>query len=180
MLLAQFLSFGRTSAATAQEFGYKVKQFELERLGSVEYAQWQHPQETQKSITQPIVDAVKQFVREGDLVIDIGAHTGDTTVPMALAAGASGLCLAFEPNPFVFKILSANAGLNPEKTNIRPHNFAATEKPGEFVFHYTDGNYCNGGFKSQQKWPLFRRRHPLTVAGAQSLRPAEDRVPRVA
>ena len=165
MSLAQILSFGRTSAKTAQEFGHKLKRFELEREGVVEYAQWQHPQETQKSMTQAMVDAVRQFVKEGDLVIDIGAHTGDTTVPMALAAGASGLTLALEPNPFVYKILQQNASLNKDKTNIQAHNFAATQEPGEFTFHYTDGNYCNGGFKTQQKWPLFRRRHPLVVKG---------------
>jgi len=167
MSLAEVFPWLRSTPENSQveEFGYKLKTFELPRYGQVEYAQWQHPKETQKSITQPMVDAVSQFVKRGDLVIDIGAHTGDTTVPMALAAGEAGMTLALEPNPYVFKILSQNASLNRDKTHIEPHNFAATQDDGEFTFHYTDGMYCNGGFKTQQKWPMFRRRHPLNVQG---------------
>ena len=54
-------------------------------------------------MTQPAVDAVRQFVSPGDFVIDIGAHSGDTTVPMALAAGRGGCTLALEPNPYVLQ-----------------------------------------------------------------------------
>lgn len=163
MQLIDLIPFRRDAPKNVEEFGYQIKQFDLERTGRVEYAQWQHPKETQKSISQPMVDAVGQFVSPGDLVIDIGAHTGDTTVPMALATGPTGLTLALEPNPYVFKILSKNAALNRDKTRIDALNFAATADDGQFTFHYTDGMYCNGGFKTQQKWPLFRRRHPLLV-----------------
>ena len=76
-----------------------------------------HPYDMPKSITQPAVDAIRQFVSPGDFVIDIGAHSGDTTVPMALAAGQGGCTLALEPNRYVFKVLAANvtlaAGLRP-------------------------------------------------------------------
>lgn len=165
MSLINLIPFRRDAPRNVQEFGYELKSFELERTGRVEYAQWQHPKETQKSITQPMVDAVQQYVQPGDLVIDIGAHTGDTTLPMALATGPTGLTLALEPNPYVYKMLSKNASLNPELTRIDALNFAATQDDGQFTFHYTDGMYCNGGFKTQQKWPLFRRRHPLLVEG---------------
>lgn len=165
MSLTSLIPFGRLAPSKVQEFGYTVKSFELRREGHVEYAQWLHPKETQKTITQPMVDAVRQFVNPGDLVIDIGAHTGDTTLPMALATGPTGLTLALDPNPYVFKVLAKNASLNPEKTRIEALNIAATKQNGQFTFHYTDSMYCNGGFKSQQKWPLFRRRHPLQVEG---------------
>ncbi len=165
MLLTELFPFRRDAPADVEEFGYQLKSFDLKHDGRVEYAQWQHPKETAKSITQPMVDVVREFVSPGDLVIDIGAHTGDTTVPMALAAGPTGLTIALEPNPFVFKILAKNASLNPDKTRIKALNVAATAEDGQFTFHYTDGMYCNGGFKTQQKWPLFRRRHPLLVQG---------------
>ena len=163
MSLAEFLPWMRNKSV--EEFGYQIKSFDLPQDGTIKYAQWQHPKETSKSITQPMVDAVRQFVSEGDMVIDIGGHTGDTTVPMALAAGPTGMTLALEPNRYVFKILSKNASLNSEKTHIEAKNFAATAEDGHFTFHYTDGMYCNGGFKTEQKWPLFRRRHPLKVEG---------------
>ena len=34
----------------------------------------------------------------------IGAHIGDTTLPIALAAGKKGFVLALEPNPYVFHV----------------------------------------------------------------------------
>jgi FkbM family methyltransferase len=147
------------------DYGYHVRQFDLPRDGLIEYAQWQHPYDVPKSITQPAVDAIRQFVSPGDFVVDIGAHSGDTTVPMAIAAGQGGCTLALEPNPYVFKVLAANAALNCEKTNIVPRCCAATQSDGDFVFHYSDAGFCNGGFRSQQRWRLYRRKHTLTIQG---------------
>lgn len=157
--------FKRRQRVSFAEFKHEVRQFRLAKEGLVEYAQWLHPYETPKVMTQEAVDAVRCYVEPGDFVIDIGAHTGDTTVPMALAVGPTGCTLALEPNPFVFKVLAKNASLNFDKTNIVPQCYAATEREGRFVFHYSDAAFCNGGFKSQQRWRLFRRRYPLSVEG---------------
>ena len=97
-------------------------------------------------MSQGSVDALRAFLREGDVAIDIGAHTGDTTVPMALAVGRKGRVFALEPNPYVFKVLAANAALNRSKTDIVPLMFAAMPDDGEFEFEYSDSGYCNGGF----------------------------------
>ena len=80
------------------------------------------------------------------MIIDIGAHTGDTTVPMALAVGKSGLVLALEPNKYVYKIVEKNASLNRAHTNIIPVCFAATSEDGDFTFNYSDASFNNGGF----------------------------------
>jgi FkbM family methyltransferase len=151
-------------------YGYDVRRFHLPIDGLVEYAQWQHPYDLPKIMTQEAVDAVRRFVAPGDFVIDIGAHSGDTTVPMALAAGPTGRTLALEPNPHVFKVLAVNAGLNRGKTNITARCCAATQDDGEFVFHYSDASFCNGGFRSQQRWRFFRRKHALTIQGRNLLR----------
>ncbi|MEM9657229.1 MAG: FkbM family methyltransferase [Planctomycetota bacterium] len=151
------------------EWGHEVRQFDLAEEGRVQYAQWLHPYETPKSITQAEIDGLRRFIRPGDFCIDVGAHTGDTTVPIALAAGVEGCVLALEPNPYVFKVLESNAGLNQDITNIIPRCFAATQQNGSFVFHYSDASFCNGGFRSAQAWRLFRRRHPLAVEGRQLL-----------
>ncbi|QDS97404.1 FkbM family methyltransferase [Adhaeretor mobilis] len=147
------------------QWGDELKHFELPVDGRVDYARWLHPYEMTKSIHQSEVEGLRHFIKPGDFAIDIGAHTGDTTLPMALAAGKTGCVLALEPNPYVYEVLKKNAQLNPEKTNIVPQCLAATEYDGNFVFHYTDASYCNGGFRSQQLWPLFRRQHALTVRG---------------
>lgn len=122
-----------------------VEDLNLEKDGRLRYAQWQHPGEGFSKVRQENVDFYREYISEGDFVIDIGANTGDTTVPMALAAGKSGLTLALEPNPHSYKVLALNATLNREKTNIQPLNFAATSHDGEFTFGSGDASYGNGG-----------------------------------
>jgi FkbM family methyltransferase len=65
----------------------------------------------------------------------------------------------------VFRVLETNSQLNRDRTHIMPRCFAATEQTGRFVFHYSDASFCNGGFKSQQRWWFYRRKHPLAVEG---------------
>lgn len=129
-------------------YGYCVQRFGLAREGEVEYAAWQHPKERQKHFDQDYVDALRGFLKPGDYAVDIGAHTGDTALPMALAVGSHGGVFALEPNPYVFKVLAANAGLNPDKTRIIPLPFAATEEDGQYEFEYSDPGFSNGGLHS--------------------------------
>ena len=134
-------------------YAHKVKCFELATDGTIEYAQWLHPRETEKEITQQSVDDLRKFLLPGDVAIDIGAHTGDSTVPIALAVGKTGCVLALEPNRYVFPVLKKNAELNVEKTNIIPLMFAATPEDAEMEFQYSDSGYCNGGrFEGMRKW----------------------------
>ena len=162
--------FHRRASVPFAQYGYQVRDFSLPKDGRVQYAQWLHPYDQPKIMTQAGVDAVRQFVKPGDFVIDIGAHAGDTTVPMAIAAGATGCTLALEPNMHVFRVLEQNAALNRDKTNIVPRCLAATDSDGQFVFHYSDASFCNGGFKSQQRWWFYRRKYPLIVQGRNLLR----------
>jgi FkbM family methyltransferase len=126
-------------------YGSVVKRFQLPGDGPVEYAAWQHPAETPKVIRQDVVDELRTFLRPGDVAVDVGAHTGDTAIPMALAVGAEGRVLALEPNPYVYPVLERNATLNPGKTAIVPLPFAATATPGTYTFEYSDAGFCNGG-----------------------------------
>src|ERR1041384_4689973 len=91
-----------------REYPSTVTTFTLPIDGEVRFARWQHPNETLKVISQDEVTALREFLRPGDVAIDIGAHTGDSTLPIALALGASGTVFAIEPNPYVFKVLVAN------------------------------------------------------------------------
>jgi len=135
-----------------KEFGFKIADFQLSKEGRIRYAQWLHPAEFSNHpgnsgnvVTQETVDFYRQLVKEGDMVVDVGAHEGDTIMPMALAIGRAGLALALEPNPHSFRVLEANSRLNPDKTQIIPLNFAATATDGEFTFGSGDPSFGNGG-----------------------------------
>lgn len=167
MSLARLLR--RRPAVPFAEWGYDIRDFHLPAEGLVQFAQWRHPCDRPAKITQEEVDGLRQFIRPGDLAIDVGAHSGDTTIPIALAAGPDGLVLALEPNPYVFEILRTNAALNRASTRIAPLCFAATETDGRFVFQYGDASFCNGG-QPLGRWNFWRRKYPLPVVGRNLLR----------
>lgn len=148
-----------------KRYGYQIKQFQLDAYGTVSYAQWSHPSEDKKVISDSTVSCLKTFLNNGDFCIDIGAHTGDTTVPMALAVGKNGLVLALEPNPFVFSVLNKNAFLNQEHTHILPLMIAACDQDGDIDFEYSDSGYCNGGLHEHVSRWKHGHAFTLTVAG---------------
>jgi len=142
-------------------YPYEVVTFDLPRDGTVQYAQWLHPAETPKEVRQEQVDELRRFVTPGEVAIDIGAHTGDTAIPMALALGPAGCVLALEPNPYVFEVLRKNAELNRGRATIVPLMFAATSQAGEFEFEYSDAGCCNGGrHEGISRW---RHGHAFTL-----------------
>jgi len=55
----------------------------------------------------------KKFIREGDIILDIGANIGSHTLPLAKECGASGRVFAFEPTAFAYAKLLKNISLNP-------------------------------------------------------------------
>lgn len=160
---------------TFSEYGYRLKSFILPDFGLVNYAQWEHPFEGEKEITDAQVSFFREFLSEGGFAVDIGAHTGDTTVPMALAAGKSGAVLGLEPNPYVFKILKKNAQLNPQSTHIIPECFAATETPGTFTFQYSDASFCNGGYLDHIESNNHKHHFELEVEGRVLSKELEER-----
>ena len=148
-----------------REYPHEVATFVLPSDGEVQFARWRHPGETPKVVTQQSIDALRTFLREGDVAIDIGAHTGDSTLPIALAVGARGLVYALEPNPYVFKVLAANAALNLQKARVAPLMFAAMPHDGQFEFEYSDSGYCNGGFHDRVSRWRHGHFHRLRVEG---------------
>jgi FkbM family methyltransferase len=130
---------------TKQEFGYELDSYELDGYGTIEYAKWMNPFAYSMVVSTSQLAFFKQFISEGDFVIDIGANIGDTGLPMGLSAGKSGTVLALEPNPHLYKILKVNSGLNTDKLNIVPLNFAATEEDGEFYYNSSEATFNNGG-----------------------------------
>lgn len=164
-------------------YGYRIQKITLPQDGVIEYARWLHPKQIDLILDPQEMNELRKFINEGDLAIDIGAQVGDTTLPMALACGKSGLVLALEPNPYTRRILEANARLNKDKTNIEVLPFAATETEGEFTFEYNDSAFCNGGDLSGVSRWLHGSAFALTVEGkrlSKTLRDCySDRLPRL-
>ncbi len=143
-------SFSRKKARRVfQNYGYRIDKFLLDKDGEVEYANWLNPLVQPKIVTQKEVDFFKKVISKNSLAIDIGANTGDLTVPMAIAADAGSLVLALDPNPQVFSILEANAALNQTKGKIVPLPFAATENDSEFYFASSEASFSNGALVNE-------------------------------
>jgi FkbM family methyltransferase len=138
-----------TAKRIFKEYDHKIVEFNLPAYGIIKYAQWLNPLERPKTITESKINFFRKFVKPGDWAIDVGAHTGDTPIPIALAAGPTGNVLALEPNPYIFKILKINCDLNAGKINITPLNFAATATDGEFYYNSSEASFNNGGISQE-------------------------------
>jgi len=126
-----------------------VDVFDVPGVGRVRFANWTNPLVEKKVLSAETVGFFQQFLRPGDLAIDIGANIGHMTVQMALATGPDGLTLGFDPNPYVFDILTENAGLNPEKAAMAVYNLAITDHDDEFYYNSSEASFNNGGISSE-------------------------------
>lgn len=160
-------SFARKRARrTTRKYSHDIEEFQLENEGTIEFANWNNPLGLYKTITQNEINFFRTFAIPGSFCIDIGANIGDTTVPMALAVGHSGLTLAFEPNPMVFDVLETNSNLNKEKVNIVAVPFAITEVSGDFYYSSSEASFGNGGvskdLEEAQKHGKFQLKEKIT------------------
>ena len=129
----------------ARHYPYEMVPYEIGQGETVRFPQWTHPAESTKVMTPRLVDAYRALISEGDFCVDIGAHSGDTALPMAVAAGRTGCVLALEPNPFVYPVLEKTRRANAHLTHIQTIMAAAAAEEGFMEFEYSDSGYCNGG-----------------------------------
>ncbi len=133
-----------------KEYPTTIDFFDTKAYGKIKFANWDNPLVEKKDIPEESIEFFKKFIKEGDLVIDIGANIGHTSVPMSVACGKTGLTLSFDPNPFVFKVLAENATLNPQLSNIQPFNFAITDFDDEFYYTSSEASFNNGGISKEK------------------------------
>lgn len=133
-----------------KEYPTTIDFFDTKAYGKIKFANWDNPLVEKKDIPEDSIEFFKKFIKEGDLVIDIGANIGHTSVPMSVACGKTGLTLSFDPNPFVFKVLAENATLNPQLSNIQPFNFAITDFDDEFYYTSSEASFNNGGISKEK------------------------------
>ena len=75
------------------------------------------------------VELLRQIIRPGWTVVEIGANMGAHTVFLAKATGSLGRVLAFEPQRVIFQILCANLALN-GLSHVETFHAAAGQQPG--------------------------------------------------
>ena len=80
--------------------------------------------------------AIKKEIKEGDVVLDLGANIGYYTLLFAKLVGESGRVIAIEPDPGNFSLLKKNVEANNYK-NIELFQAAATDYTGKITL-YTD------------------------------------------
>ena len=84
-----------------------------------------------------IEDILKQVIRSGDTVLDVGGYVGDVAWFMTRCAGPDGKVFSFEPHPEKFKALKAKAQTCP---NLNAVNSAVSNSssPVKLYFGATD------------------------------------------
>lgn len=106
-----------------------------------------------------------RWIEEGSTIIDIGAFTGDTAVPLGFLAGEKGRVIAFEPHPINYSILEHNAAANDESISIDIFNKAIMLEEGEFDFLYQVDCHgsTNGGPAGNGLWTTETRAYPNPI-----------------
>src|ERR687891_451169 len=83
-------------------------------------------------------DIIKRFTpKEGDIVVDIGAHIGLYTIISSKRVGANGKVVAIEAHPSNFEMLKSNIKLN-QLTNVTPLNYAVYSKETKIKLYLPD------------------------------------------
>jgi len=68
---------------------------------------WIDPHERDESLR-----FFRDYLKPGDLVVDVGANIGDTVLTAAVQVGAKGRVIGIEPHPRTFRFLHDNVALN--------------------------------------------------------------------
>lgn len=82
---------------------------------------------------------LRQFVRPGDCLLDIGAHIGTFAVPFARFVGDTGRVIAFEANPDNFSLLRKNIDRNGLAERIETHRGVVTSRREPCAMHLEQG-----------------------------------------
>lgn len=102
-----------------------------------------------------------EVIRQGDTVIDIGANLGYYTMLAADLVGPEGRVIAIEPNPEVFRRLSASIAINgfEPRTSARNVAIAKPDETGSRAFFVPTGEPKNGRFVGDNEDPALLANH---------------------
>ncbi|HQQ93903.1 MAG TPA: FkbM family methyltransferase [Bacteroidia bacterium] len=81
------------------------------------------------------VQFMKQHVKQGMTVVDVGAHIGLMSLIASQLCGARGKVIAIEPSPFTFNLLKRMIELNPGYAPVTPIQAAVSNKTSLMDFY---------------------------------------------
>jgi len=98
---------------------------------------------------------VKKVIKNGDVVIDIGANIGYYTLIFAKLVGDSGKVFAFEPEPTNFALLKKNVDVNGYR-NVVLIRKGISNKTGKTTLYLADDNISHTliGKRGNQREPI--------------------------
>jgi FkbM family methyltransferase len=86
-------------------------------------------------------DIIERFTpKQGDIVVDIGAHMGRYTIISSKRVGVQGKVFAIEAHPGNFEMLNRNIKLN-QLTNVIPLNYAVYSKETKIKLYLPSGEF---------------------------------------
>ena len=88
------------------------------------------------------IECLKQNIKNGDIVVDLGANIGYYTLTLAQLVGKSGHVYAFEPDPSNFEILSKNVKEN-KHDNVTLVQKAISDKNGKVKLYVSKRNLAS-------------------------------------
>jgi FkbM family methyltransferase len=104
---------------------------------------------------------LRQTVRPGMRVLDVGSNLGLYSVLVAQLAGASGRTICFEPDALLHAALRRNLAVN-DLSRVESHALALSAAPGELEFHRSIINSGDNHLGTADS-ALFRRRTTIPV-----------------
>jgi FkbM family methyltransferase len=116
---------------------------------SVTWHEMNHPGEGHRDLKQDILDVFivqhrwQDLITPGMVCVDIGAHSGDTTIAMMLLSKAK--VVAIEPNPHILPYLEQCLQDNTQLAPWVISHYAITTEPGPVVIWDHRNSMCNGG-----------------------------------
>ncbi|MDX2128584.1 MAG: FkbM family methyltransferase [Chloroherpetonaceae bacterium] len=87
---------------------------------------------------------VKNYIKKGDICIDVGANVGFYSLNFAKIIGDKGKVFSFEASPNTFQVLKKNIYLNNFENNIYFYDIAISDKKGEVIFSLSDEHDHSG------------------------------------
>jgi FkbM family methyltransferase len=99
---------------------------------------------------QEEIGLLDKYIRDGDLVIDLGANIGWHTIAAARKSGKQGCVVAFEPEPYNFSLLKRNLIANGLFEHCRLLNMAVADATKNVLFEKSDYNYGDHRVRYQE------------------------------